>query len=304
MKNLRSNTICLQLFGVTDGAKWILRSVAMLLTVSLTCHGLQQNVQAQIDGFNFLTNWTFNSTNDTYIPAIGEDFVEITAGSFLGSNLWFNERQNIEEFSASFRYRANNGPSGAGATFILHNDPDGLGAVTGSRFDFGFSDIAPSAGVTIEMSGQRTGFYLDGVVGSSSQSFAPHSPFGDGFQVTIEYNGSLLTVTIQDDDVADPFVRIYPISDLVDRLGSAEAYVGFGAGTGTGTVTQTLSDVRFFSGPPILGDVNCDGAVNLADVTPFVDLITNGVFLPKADINQDGEVNLLDVGPFIDLLAP
>ncbi len=53
----------------------------------------------------------------------------------------------------------------------------------------------------------------------------------------------------------------------------------------------------------LLGDVNCDGQVNLLDVGPFVDLITSGAFLDKADINQDGSVNLLDVGPFVALLT-
>ena len=53
----------------------------------------------------------------------------------------------------------------------------------------------------------------------------------------------------------------------------------------------------------ILGDVNCDGDVNLLDVGPFVDLISTGVFSVKADINMDGAVNLLDVGPFVKLLS-
>ncbi len=53
----------------------------------------------------------------------------------------------------------------------------------------------------------------------------------------------------------------------------------------------------------LLGDVNCDGFVNLLDVSPFVDLITSGGFSLKADINQDGAVNLLDVAPFVDLLT-
>ena len=53
----------------------------------------------------------------------------------------------------------------------------------------------------------------------------------------------------------------------------------------------------------ILGDVNCDGSVDLLDVSPFIDLITSGEFESKADINQDGAVNLLDVSPFIDLLT-
>ena len=52
-----------------------------------------------------------------------------------------------------------------------------------------------------------------------------------------------------------------------------------------------------------LGDINCDGAVNLLDVAPFVEAIGNGDFVFAADINQDGAVNLLDVSLFIDLLA-
>ena len=55
--------------------------------------------------------------------------------------------------------------------------------------------------------------------------------------------------------------------------------------------------------PGILGDVNCDGEVNLLDVQPFIDLLSSGGFSDKADINGDGSVNLLDVDPFIALLA-
>ena len=53
----------------------------------------------------------------------------------------------------------------------------------------------------------------------------------------------------------------------------------------------------------ILGDVNCDGELNLLDVAPFVALLQNGGFSKKADIDGNGVVNLLDVDPFIDLLA-
>lgn len=53
----------------------------------------------------------------------------------------------------------------------------------------------------------------------------------------------------------------------------------------------------------VLGDANGDGAVNLLDVGPFIDLIADGGYQLEADINQDGFVNLLDVGPFIELLS-
>ena len=53
----------------------------------------------------------------------------------------------------------------------------------------------------------------------------------------------------------------------------------------------------------LLGDVNCDGAVNLLDVDPFINLIGGMTYSPKGDANLDGANNLLDVTPFIDLIG-
>ena len=53
----------------------------------------------------------------------------------------------------------------------------------------------------------------------------------------------------------------------------------------------------------LIGDVNCDGEINLLDVSPFVDLLLTGGFSTKADITGDGNVDLLDVAPFVDLLT-
>lgn len=56
--------------------------------------------------------------------------------------------------------------------------------------------------------------------------------------------------------------------------------------------------------PFMLGDTNEDGAVDLLDVTPFIDELANGgSSLCQADINGDGAVDLLDVTPFIALLS-
>lgn len=51
--------------------------------------------------------------------------------------------------------------------------------------------------------------------------------------------------------------------------------------------------------PFILGDVNCDGFLNLLDIQPFVDLLVAEEFNEKADLNGDGAVDLLDVDPFV-----
>ena len=91
----------------------------------------------------------------------------------------------------------------------------------------------------------------------------------------------------------------------VTETGSANSENAFGD-------VLELRDVDFyfayvdFSNPfkfPIVGDINCDGAINLLDVTPFVELLNSGGFASKADINGDGLVNLLDVTPFVDLLT-
>ena len=64
---------------------------------------------------------------------------------------------------------------------------------------------------------------------------------------------------------------------------------------------DTLTYTRDAGG--LLGDINQDGSVDLLDVAPFVELLTNGQFQAEADINQDGVVDLLDVTPFVELLT-
>ena len=54
----------------------------------------------------------------------------------------------------------------------------------------------------------------------------------------------------------------------------------------------------------ILGDVNNDGAVNIADVTALIDMLLNGAsyYNAAADMNQDGQINIADVTALIDYL--
>ena len=53
----------------------------------------------------------------------------------------------------------------------------------------------------------------------------------------------------------------------------------------------------------VLGDINGDGIVNLLDVSPFVEAVSQGTFIPEADINGDGVVNLLDIQGFVEILS-
>ncbi len=60
------------------------------------------------------------------------------------------------------------------------------------------------------------------------------------------------------------------------------------------------------------GDTNCDGAVDLQDINPFVKALSNPIgyqqefptcWLENADINEDGSVDFADINPFIALLT-
>ena len=66
---------------------------------------------------------------------------------------------------------------------------------------------------------------------------------------------------------------------------------------------DNLAIPAFVGSDLLLGDVNGDGAIDLLDVAPFVDLIINGGFNPLADLNGDGVVDLLDVAPFVALIT-
>ena len=53
----------------------------------------------------------------------------------------------------------------------------------------------------------------------------------------------------------------------------------------------------------ILGDVNGDNSVNIADVTALIDILLSGAVAPDAaDVNEDHNVNIADVTALIDKL--
>ena len=71
-----------------------------------------------------------------------------------------------------------------------------------------------------------------------------------------------------------------------------------------GTSTHTM---QFPSGPDdlLLGDVNGDGDVSIADVTALIDYLLGGttpIVREVADVNHDGEITIADVTALIDLL--
>ena len=85
-------------------------------------------------------------------------------------------------------------------------------------------------------------------------------------------------------------------------------------GVAEGTATITVNAVDGWSNPDSCevtvytehGDVNCDGYVNISDVTALIDYLLSGngdyVSQTNADCEKDGKVNIADVTTLIDFL--
>ncbi|TWT45912.1 Serine protease AprX [Phycisphaerae bacterium RAS1] len=108
----------------------------------------------------------------------------------------------------------------------------------------------------------------------------------------------------------------YDLSAVADN--QATVFVRWGMGTTDGSVVfcgWNLDDIRILAVLPssnLLGDLNCDGEVNILDINAFILAITDPAAyaaaypdcnINLADCNGDGDENILDINPFITLLG-
>ena len=108
------------------------------------------------------------------------------------------------------------------------------------------------------------------------------------------------STSITDTELQDAMRAVESVALRQDGGESSEVTVSsVSAGTDFAAV---LAEVAA-GGDGLLGDVNCDGVVDLLDVAPFVAAVSSGEFNAKADINGDGMVSLLDVSPFVALIS-
>ena len=301
-----------------------IKFLKLCVTALVAASFIISDARADIDGFNFLVGWSQNREADGPPLSLGDDFVRITSGGNQYRSLWFNAKQDITQFSATFRYRVEDiGGQGSegGVFFVVQNDPRETAAL--SPFFFGYGNglfepsigVQPSAAITIESrqfalgkNGTFSGSYENGDFTDVSPSIEPTTAFMfTDVLVSITYDGNLMNV-VMDDQVNEPYEITFSLPELDISLGSPNTYVGFTAGASgffNSGATQVISNFQFveLGSDVLLGDVNQDKSVDLLDVAPFVDLINAGKFQEEADINQDGVVDLLDVAPFVALLT-
>ena len=133
----------------------------------------------------------------------------------------------------------------------------------------------------------------------------------DKHEVSLLPNHTItLTATCSPVDVDLSVISSNP-SIAIPRIVNGTIMV-VGVAEGTTTITVNAADgwghpdaceVTVYTDP---GDVNCDGYVNISDVTTLIDYLlssdSEGLSTDNADTNRDGNVNIADVTTLIDYL--
>jgi hypothetical protein len=100
-------------------------------------------------------------------------------------------------------------------------------------------------------------------------------------------------------------------------VGTAKAYLKLDTSgletPAAGVVWNLNGSVAIFNSLPVdIGDLNCDGVTDFADINPFVLRLSNpteyfnaypGCPILNGDINTDGSVDFGDINPFVALLT-
>lgn len=108
-----------------------------------------------------------------------------------------------------------------------------------------------------------------------------------------------LVVTSSDPTVAAARV----VNNKIQVVGIKEGTCTITVGSVDGTAIPATCLVTVYTEP---GDMNCDGFVNISDVTSLIDYLLNGdssqISTKNADVNGDQSINISDVTTLIDIL--
>ena len=242
-------------------------------TIDLMTHGWMN-----IDGtLKIWDDGTINMNNFSSIVANRIEHMDGGQFNFNGGTLQVDQFEGeLEQSGGSFVPAGNE----AGSTIILGDYSFNQGKLV-------FNVGGTMAGVEhdlVNMSG--TAFVNGQLAVLMNSGYTPSS--NDTFTVMVANN------------LLGFFENVFNGQRMDTADGNGSFVVNYGVGSAFDENRVVLSD---YQSNIVIGDVNGDGSVDLLDVSPFIDAITSGVFVPAADINQDGNVDLLDVQQFVELLV-
>ena len=195
------------------------------------------------NGFSSTAGLTLNGT----AAADGSGGLLLTTGqvSQAGSVFW-NVPINIQAFTTTFQFQFANAQAN-GFTFTIQNM--GTTALGGDSAGLGYQNITQSVALKFNIynyeseGSDSTGIYTNGeppvtpTVDISPSGIQLAS--GDEIQATVTYDGTTLTLNLQDMVTNDKFSWSQAIN-IPQIVGGNTAYIGFTGGTGGLSATQKL----------------------------------------------------------------
>ncbi len=186
-------------------------------------------------------------------------------GATQAASVFANASVNVQSFTTSFSFQLTN-PAADGFTFVLQNNS--LTGIGGSGGQLGYASggtavFNKSVAVKFDLfsnSGEgpnSTGIYVNGAapvvpaVDLTPSGVNLHS--GDIFNVTMNYDGAWLQMTITDTVTGASFTDSWQVN-IPSVLGASTAYAGFTASTGGGTATQEILNWMYTPGMPTMKD--------------------------------------------------
>ena len=184
-------------------------------------------------------------------------------GTEAGSG-FYTTPLNIQSFTTDFSLQLTN-PNADGITFVIQNAGTTAIGPAGGGLGYGPDTLGGTAGIPTSVAikfdlysnagegTNSTGLYTNGASPTTPATTLGgnvnlHS--GDVFNVHLTYNGTTLTMTINDATVpADTFTTSWTVN-IPSTVGANTAYAGFTGGTGGQTATQDILSWTFTSGAP------------------------------------------------------
>lgn len=253
----------------------------MTTILALAVLSFAQLAHASIVSFGDFSNFSINKADADGAPVLNlaAQSIRLTGQSAPESrSIFHNTPQPISAFTASFTYQAlgSNPPVNEfdvfGACFILQNSAAGPGTVmpTGpigtapNRFGYGPTSgnapfLPPVYDHSVALSLERgvvsngppfsgfsptsaSGLYSGGVADGNGTNTTPFDIFsGHPINVTLTYNGSILSETLTDTVTSGTFSQAFPIN-IPSLVGGTHAYVGFSASTAINNVLSGTAD--------------------------------------------------------------
>jgi len=167
-------------------------------------------------------------------------------GTNEASSAWYYEAVNIQAFTTTFSFQLSN-PAGNGITFAIQGNNTAASGSDGSGL--GYQGITQSIAVkfdfnTIVGAGQdSTGLFTNGAEPTTPaidlSSTGINLKSDDTMDVTLAYNGSILSMTISDIVTGAAYTTSWTVN-IPSIVGGNTAYVGFTGGAGTLSSSQKL----------------------------------------------------------------